>query len=184
MPISNLAPMVTVTGAAELSAKLAQLANQTAPKAAIAGTRAALRELAKGIRAAINTTDAPSDIKRKARKSIGHRYGKSKAVRTKGVIQAKAGYAVGKPRSYSLGAHQSRGVGMGVWTVHWFVFGVEDHGTTERHHESGHSTGKMQGDLAGTVQAGTAASAQLALNAARVKITQTIMRAAKRGRRK
>jgi hypothetical protein len=179
---------VTISGAAELSAKLLSMAQVAGPKAGIAGTRAAMVQIGKGIRAAINATDAPSEVKRRGRKSIGSRYGKAKGGRDRGIVQAKVGYAVGKKRGTTLGEHHSRGVGMSVENVHWFVFGVQDFGTTERHHKSGHSTGKMparkgSGFLAGTVQAGFQSHASLALNAARIKMRDVIQKEARKRRK-
>ena len=165
-----------VIGADALNAKLISLAKNTSKKAARAGISAGLRVVAKAIRQAINASDAPADVKRQARKTIGSRFGKRKGGPGRGRIEARAGFAVGKKRQPPT-ARRSRGVGLGVQDVHWFVLGTQERAT-----KSGHATGKIDAMLSEAVRTAVGMSGDTALSAARAAVARVIERDARRKR--
>lgn len=158
-----------------LDRKLNYLATHGGKKAARAGINAGMVPLAKALRAAINTTDASSDLKRQARKTIGKRFAKAKFGAKRGQYEAKAGFAVGKKKGKPTGG-KSRGVGVGPANVHWFVLGTEG-----RRHDTGHRTGQIANVFDGVTRMAYAGSAAAMVRAARVKIAEVITREALKG---
>lgn len=130
--------MARIEGAEEIVAKLKKLRETGADRAAMAGARAATKEIEKGIKAAI-----PGQY-RSARKGIGRR-----VKRKKGEVIAKVGAGVGG-RSKSKRERKKRsGVGLSKNNIHWAILGVG-----ERRTKKGFERGKHGGFLAGVVKEG------------------------------
>jgi len=182
----------TITGDKQLDRKLIELGDKSAKKAMRAGVNAGLAKIAMAIRAAINATSASPEMKAEARKTIGKRFAKAKAGVSRGEMQAKVGFGVGKKRQtkeQSEAQKQARklqrkkGVGIGAANIHWFVLG-----TVERHlkrgsvrgPKAGHPTGKITPPFASVIHEAVAASEAAALEAAREKVQQVIIREAQR----
>ncbi len=168
---------VTLIGQKALDRKLNHLATHGGKKAARAGINAGLVPLVRALRAAINSTDASPGLKRQARKTIGKRFAKEKGGALKGQFVAKAGFAVGKKKKPPTGG-KSRGVGVGVANIHWFVLGTDPRRTTKTHHY----TGRIRNVFDGVTRIAFAGSAQAMVRAARKKIAEVIKREAMKKR--
>ena len=134
---------VFVTGDKAIDRQLRNLGGKASKKAARAGIRASMKPVAKACRSAITATQgASTGLKREARKSIGQRFGKIKAGKFSGDVQARVGFSVGKRRRDSKGrrvvssaakgrakrikgGQKDRGVGIGPANIHWFVLGTK-----------------------------------------------------------
>ena len=175
----------TLLGSKALSRKLDRLATSGSKRAIEAGIRAGMQPIARAMRAAINgTSEASPELKREARKTIGARFGKTRAIN---VRHAKVGFSVGKRKAHiqravkarskriEAGKSGGRGVGISAANIHWFVLG-----TKERHHDSGHRTGKVESAFRGVTRQAMASSAGASLAAARKKISQVIEREAQK----
>jgi pyruvate dehydrogenase complex dehydrogenase (E1) component len=150
-------PTVSVTGLKNLDRKLARLQKEVAPKAAKAGTQAALTLVAKGMRQAVNSTDASTALKAEARRAIGSKVrkgGTDKFGKTREPV-AKVGFAVGKKRKKAVAASQKargeraakgkaggKGVGVSAQNIHWFVLGTKKRTVT-----TGRFAGKEVGEI-------------------------------------
>lgn len=168
--------MKYVSGDKELEALFARLADKTATKAEKAGVRAALTPLSRAIRSAINSSPAPSAVKRAARATVGRSMKRAKSGIGKGYTTAKAGFGVGKQTAKqkekaSERAKKGRGVGLSKANIHWAVLG-----TKKRSTRKGKSTGAMPPLLEDVTQRAFSAAQRAMLDAARDKIRQTILR--------
>jgi len=136
------------------------------------------------MRAAINATDASPELKREARKTIGARFGRTRAI---DVRHAKVGFSVGKraaavrrakaARTKRIEAGKSGGGGVGISAanIHWFVLG-----TDSREHKSGHPTGQIANIFGEVTRLAFATSAMASVHAARKKISEVIKREARK----
>ena len=185
-----------IKGLMKLDRRLRHLEKRGARRVAGKGVRAGLMVVGKAMRSAINASDASSELKREARKTIGQRFqrkmagglgpsakvGFSVAKRAKQVAQASAargkrlGQTKGSKGEFFRGTGDTRGVGISATNVHWFVLG-----TTERKHQSGHATGKIDGVFGDVTHQALATSQGAALEAARAKISAEIKREALKG---
>lgn len=186
----------TITGDKQLDRKLRELGDKSAKKAMRAGVNASLTKIASAIRAVINAATVPgpnaTEMKAAARKTIGKRFGKAKAGAMRGEIQAKAGFGVGKKKQtkeqleaqkQARGSQRKKGAGIGTANVHWFVLGTGPRTLKKgsaRGPKAGHPTGKITPPFAGVMQAAVAASEASALEAARKKVQQVILKEAQR----
>jgi hypothetical protein len=177
--------MDEVIGWRELDAMFQRLAEEGAKKALRAGVGAAMKPISQALRAAVDASGAPKEVKRQAKKLIGRRFDK-KGGRKKNEVRAKVGFAVGKQsQKKKLTAHEryqaykaggAKGVGISSSDIHWFVLGTQQRAT-----KAGHRTGKIPPELAGVLEQATAGAMQQSLAAARAKIDEVITReAAKR----
>ncbi len=172
--------LATVTGDKQIRRQLAHLKKRVAKRAMTSGINASMTALGKGLRAAINATNVDSNMKKEARRSIGKRFkrgGTSRMGITTAQV-AKVGFKIGKTKAQQKKRTQgaSRGVGVSVRNIHWFVLG-----TDERAHDSGSPTGKIQGVFGDVTAQAMASSSGAAIAAARKKVGQVILReAAKR----
>lgn len=160
-----------ITGGKQIRRQLTSLSQRTSKRAVVAGIRGSMTPVAKAMRAAINATDASPELKRAARKSVGRRFKTRKAT----VRAAKVGVGVGDAKKKQLSQHSSRGVGISVANVHWFVLG-----TVERYTRGGHRTGRVPPIFEGLASKAFSSSRQAALAAARKKIAAVIAKDAKR----
>lgn len=187
-----LAGKAIITGDVALAKKLDKLAKQTSIKAAKAGTRAELKVLTKAIKAGVNASSASANLKREARAAVGSSFGKRKGGPTRGKVEARAGFAVGKTQK-QIGRQAKKrdsrirgvgGVGISASNVHWFVLGTEGRGVgadAKKNRKAGgkYSHGK-RGDIAPvfkdvTKQAVSACKTEM-LSAARAAIRNAIQR--------
>ena len=167
-------------GRKALDYKLNHLATHGGKKAARAGINAGLVPLVKALRAAINAinaTDVSPKLKRQARKTVGKRFAKAKGGAQKGQFVAKAGFAVGKKKRPPTKT-TSRGVGVGVANIHWFVLGTDPRYTKKGHHH----TGQIRNVFDGVTRIAFAGSAKASVYAARVKIASVVKREAMKNR--
>lgn len=175
-----------ISGQKQLEAKLRHLGGKGAVRAVAAGTRASLTPIARALRAAITASDASTNLKREARKTIGFRFqrgGTSRIGKTTTPV-AKAGFSVGKKaggevkkfqakagRKASAGKAQ-RGVGISSNNIHWYVLG-----TNERFQKStGKSVGEITNIFGDVTRRALDTSTAPSLAAARLKISQVIRR--------
>lgn len=165
---------VAIDGLPQAQRKLSHLAESASRKALTAGIRAGMTPLGKAMRAAINAADASPELKRAARKSIGQRFARPRGG-ARDERAARVGFAVGKKRGTLLTAHKSRGVGLGVANIHWFVLG-----TDERKQKSGHETGRIRDVFGDATSQAVASSAAASIDAARRKISQVILKEAQK----
>lgn len=195
----------TITGDKALDAKLRNLGDKTAKKAMRAGVNASLAKIASAVRAAVNAAPVPgpnaTSLKAQARALIGKRFGKAKAGASRGDVQAKAGFGVGKKKQTkqeleaqknARKSQKKKGVGIGVANIHWFVLGTAERTTgfkkaggkkNRRVVRTGNPirrTGRITPPFAGIVSAAVAASEATALEAARKKVQQVILKEAQR----
>ena len=143
----------------EMTRKLDGLVREGAIKAAVAGARAATKEIEKGIKDAI-----PGQY-REARKAIGRK------VKRKGKTEVigKVGAGVGKKRKKNPDRNGKPGVGLSENNIHWAILGVNDRQT-----EAGHNRGRHDGFLAGIVQQGASRAEVRAAVAAREAVKRVI----------
>lgn len=173
--------LATVTGDRQILRTLRHLEKRGAKRAMTAGINASMTVLSRAMRAAVTATDVHPNIKREARRSVGKRF-KRGGTNRMGVTTAevaKVGFKVAKPKAAQGKKTQgtSRGKGVSVRNIHWFVLG-----TVERRHDTtGRPTGKIQGVFGNVTAQVMASSSGPALAAARKKTGQVILReAAKR----
>lgn len=196
---------VFVTGDKAIDRQLRNLGGKASKKAARAGIRASMKPVAKACRSAITATQgASTGLKREARKSIGQRFGKIKAGKFSGDVQARVGFSVGKRRRDSKGrrvvssaakgrakrikgGQKDRGVGIGPENIHWFVLGTErrDHDTrsvrvkgggrrTEATGNPKHNTGRIKKVFKSVTKVALAASKRASTAAAHKKIRDVL----------
>lgn len=156
-----------IEGDKALDAALARLAGPGARRVNAGMMNASLAVLAKALRAAVNASDASSELKRAARQAIGRK-------RRKDV--AKVGFGVGKKRAASPDKRTGKsGVGISANNIHWPVLG-----TGERQTKAGRKAGKMPAIFAGATDQALATGGPAALAAARAKCRELIAREAAR----
>jgi hypothetical protein len=178
-----------VQGLADIQEKLAHLAGKGASKLLRSGVGAGMTVLAQSLRAAVNNTAAPSDVKRAARKWIGKRYAKGGTSRTGKTTRAaaKVGFAVGfkkaalHAQAAKHAASGEKGVGLSAANIHWFVLGTKKR-TLKRGSakgpKAGHPTGSIAAFLFGSVKMATELGGPQALEAARQKISELLAKEA------
>lgn len=120
-----------VTGIKELDARLKSLDEKVQRKLGKRAVSAALRVLAKSIKAQV----PPSN--KSVRKAINSRFSKTKGGANRGLTEAKVGAGVGKQKKPE-GRGKRPGVGISGNNVHWWILG-----TQERQTKAGHLTGAM-----------------------------------------
>lgn len=185
----------TVIGQKALERTLRRLATTASDKAITAGVRASMVSIAKAMRAAVNSTSASSELKREARKSIGSRFAKPKMGNRRGIKEAKVGFSVGKSgkaikragaargKRIAAGKSGSKGVGVSAQNIHWFVLGTKKRFLKKgsaRGPKAGHPTGVIRNVFGGVTRLAFAGSAAAAVNAARQKIKQVMLREARK----
>lgn len=195
-----------IVGAKELQIKLRHLAEVGSKRAIVAGIRAAMPPLAKAMRAAINSSEASPELKREARKTIGARFGKTRAIQER---HAKVGFGVGmraaaigramtaRGKRIAAGKQEKKGVGISAANIHWFVLGTDDRysgGTRRRVRKTAemakgftvyggsglHPTGRIRNIFGQVTRLAFASSAAAMVEAARVKINEVIQKEADR----
>lgn len=175
--------MQALEGVEQLKRKLESLGTTTARRAMRSAVNASMTPIVKAIRAGINATSASTPLKTEARKTIGKRFGKAKGGANRGQVEAKAGFAVGKKPTPANDRTGKKGVGVGVANIHWFVLGTAERRLKKgsvRGPKSGHRTGKIEPPFAGVMQVAVAASQGAALEAARNKLSQILLKEAQR----
>jgi hypothetical protein len=163
-----------VTGDKELDRAL-NLLGKKANSIAASGIRAALNEVKKGIQ---------SELPTRLRRAVGSRFKKRRA----GRVEAKAGGAVGNAHKYA-GQRPSGtgrpGVGISGNNIHWYLAGTEPRRATRLRGKSlrkSRYTGSMPSVAA--VPRGYAKSERWAMEAARKKMRERIIKLAKQHAKK
>ena len=164
----------SITGDKAIDRRLANLSTRGSQRAITAGILAGMTPIAKAMRAAINATSASSELKREGRKAVGKRFKKAKGGAKKGTREAKVGFGVGKKRKKAAD-RAGGGVGISAANIQWPVLGTEERAT-----KAGGSTGRMPAVFEGVTESAFAASKEASMAAARAKISQVIMREAKK----
>ena len=159
---SNLrgGPKINLEGVDKLIHTLNKTVDKVERKAVKAGILAGMTPVTKAIRAEINNSPASKDVKRAARKTVG-KYVKKR----RGRYEAKVGLGVGKQTKKQrekthARAGAGRGVGLSKKNIHWFALGTKE----------------MKAYLKGVVPRAVARTKKEMLAAARLKITQVMMR--------
>lgn len=190
-----------VEGLAQLQKNFEALAANGLKKAVRAGVGAAMTQLAKGARRAVNASNATPAVKRAARLTIGKRF----QADVEGKPAAKIGFGVGKPtkakrtkaRERSAygqgGAKLARGVGLSSTNIHWAVLGTQPRRLKEKKAlippdqygdyrvlVPGDRTGAMKPSLFGVLASGAAGSYSEAAEAAALKVAEVIAKEAKK----
>jgi hypothetical protein len=176
-------------GLADIQQKLTHLAGKGSAKILRSGVGAGMTSLVQSLRAAVNATAAPNDVKRAARKWIGKRYAKGGTNRMGKTTQAaaKVGFGVGfkkaarKQAATKHAGSGKKGVGLSASNIHWFVLGTVQRklkkGSTKGP-KAGHPTGSIPSFLFGSTKMATEYGGPIALEAARTKITELLAREA------
>lgn len=162
-----------------LDAKLKKLSNgKVSRKIALAGTRAAMTPIARGIRRGITASKASADLKRIARRTVSKRI--TRATQNENTT-AKVGFGVGKQKAAERSGKNSGGKGIAKQNIHWAVAGTEERkldktdvavaGTAAT---VNHPTGQMPDYFDGVVPAAIASTHGLAFAAAEKKMSQEL----------
>ncbi len=112
------------TGIKEIDRRLAELAGKEARKVVRAGVGAGLTVLAQEVRSQTQSADVSSRMRRSLLKTVGKRFAKAKAGVSKGTLQAKAGFSVGKKMKQAAKGRGRPGVGIDARNVHWALLGT------------------------------------------------------------
>lgn len=112
-----------VTGIAKVDARLAAVDSKIARKIVRKATAAGLKVVSDHIRTEIKAAPISAQLKRALLKTVGRRFKKN---RKTGMMEAKAGVAVGKKtKPLARSGRNKGGVGIGPRNVHWFVLGTK-----------------------------------------------------------
>lgn len=142
--------MIEVLGTQQLEANLTKLRGPTADRMTTASVRGGLKVLKKAMRSFVNQSQAQPAVKRNARRLLGTSI-RQKAAKGR-PAQAKAGFAVGKPRGTKAIAAGLKGVGLSAANIHWFVLGTAERTIRQGKKpfpRKGMKTGKIRPLLAG-----------------------------------
>lgn len=161
------------TGIKEIDQRLKELAGAQARKVVRSGVNAGLAVLAREMRAKVQAAANLTPREKKLMiQYIGKRFAKNKAGDNKGVLAAKAGFAVGKKMPPKVSAQQAKsarggrpGVGISARNIHWLT-GTDDRETGSK--KSGNRR-KLTGNpvrFRGRMPAGKQIPAQAATTAA------------------